>query len=185
MMLLIAIAVVGGTILFTQTEGLINSSQISSQPSFDLVKIMGYDARDTLEIETFEDTFTTLYSGGIANGVKSVGERIGLHLQNNAVNQLIIKELRLGGNVYQYTEGTGILDTIFTGVSPAPGQYVILESAPNILINSPSPTIEPGQAATLIISLDEQVRVGKDIQVKITSNNGAVFVGTVVIGDYR
>ena len=163
---------------------ILHISQISSQPVLDLVKIIGYDARDSLQIETFEETPTTIYSSGISNGMKNAGERIGIHVQNNGVNQLIIKELRFGGDVYQYTQGTGVLDTIFIGLSPAQGQYVILESAPNILINSPTPIVEPGQATTLILSLNENVPLGRDLQVKITSNNGAVFVGTVVVGDY-
>jgi len=41
---------------------------------------------------------------------------------------------------------------------------------------------QPGQTATVILALDTDFKSGRDTQFKLTTTNGAVFVGTVVIG---
>jgi hypothetical protein len=49
-------------------------------------------------------------------------------------------------------------------------------------LQTTSAEIQPGQQATVIIQLDENVKVGRDAQFKLTTTNGAVFVGTVIAG---
>ena len=44
-LLLVAIAVVGGTIIFTFTEGFFSSAQISGSTVVESLTILGYDAR--------------------------------------------------------------------------------------------------------------------------------------------
>jgi len=45
-LLMVAIAVVGGTIIFVFAQGFFSQAQISGTPSIESVKIIGYDARD-------------------------------------------------------------------------------------------------------------------------------------------
>ncbi|MFQ5572867.1 MAG: archaellin/type IV pilin N-terminal domain-containing protein, partial [Nitrosopumilaceae archaeon] len=45
-LLLVAIAVVGGTIIFVFSQGFFSQSQVSGTPTIESVKILGYDARD-------------------------------------------------------------------------------------------------------------------------------------------
>ena len=42
--------------------------------------------------------------------------------------------------------------------------------------------IQPGEQVTVILQLDDNVKVGRDAQFKIATANGAVFVGTVIAG---
>ncbi len=41
---------------------------------------------------------------------------------------------------------------------------------------------EPGQTVGVLIDLDDNFPIGRDTQFKLTTTNGAVFVGTVVMG---
>ncbi len=41
---------------------------------------------------------------------------------------------------------------------------------------------EPGQTIGLLFELDDNFPTGRDTQFKLTTTNGAVFVGTVVMG---
>jgi len=41
---------------------------------------------------------------------------------------------------------------------------------------------EPGETIGIIFDLDENFPTGRDTQFKLTTTNGAVFVGTVVMG---
>jgi len=42
--------------------------------------------------------------------------------------------------------------------------------------------MQPGQEVTMILALEKDVKVGRDMQFKLTSTNGAVFVSTVNSG---
>ena len=42
--------------------------------------------------------------------------------------------------------------------------------------------VQPGQTVTVIMQLDENIKVGRDAQFKLSTSNGAVFVGTVISG---
>ena len=50
------------------------------------------------------------------------------------------------------------------------------------VVQNSSPIIEPGQTVTLLLDLDSDYRMGRDTQFKMETTNGAVFVGTVNIG---
>ena len=47
---------------------------------------------------------------------------------------------------------------------------------------NPTLVIEPGQQATILLELEQNVQFGRDVQVKLTTAQGAVFAGTVVAG---
>jgi len=71
-------------------------------------------------------------------------------------------------------------------LSASTGGYMIALSGDGILaadvVDATSAEIEPGQQATIIIQLDENIKVGRDAQFKLSTGNGAVFVGTVIAG---
>jgi translation elongation factor EF-Tu-like GTPase len=50
------------------------------------------------------------------------------------------------------------------------------------MLATTSAEIQPGQQATIVIQLDDNVKVGRDTQFKLTTANGAVFVGTIIAG---
>ena len=50
-LLMVAIAVVGGILIFVFTQGFFEDSSISSSPTNDTFKVVGYDARDKADLE--------------------------------------------------------------------------------------------------------------------------------------
>jgi archaeal type IV pilus assembly protein PilA len=184
-LLLIAIAVVGGTIISIYSQEIIISAQVSGGPSIELVKFLGYDTRDASVLVDPSEIHLQVYSGGYEDNFKTVGERVAIYVQNHSVNTLVINELRLAGNVYTFTENVDTLGFYITDTAPATGEFVILLDAPNVLLDSSVPYIEPGQTVSLIISLDEVIKIGREAQLKITSNHGSTFVGTATIGELR
>ena len=53
-LLLVAIAVVGGSMIFVFAQEFFGDSQISGSPSVELVKITGYDARDVSQVKAHD-----------------------------------------------------------------------------------------------------------------------------------
>lgn len=194
-LLLVAIAVVGGSIVFVFSQGFFSSAQVSGAPNIESLRITGYDARDS-DVLSLHDGQSTGPAATVAQGAPSdgllSGERIAVYLQNNSVQKVTLSEIRLAGSVYAFVPGTTAVPTLdaFGGTgllatSSVAGYMIATNSnigaAANVL-TATAGELQPGQQATIIIQLDENVKTGRDAQFKITTTNGAVFVGTVIAG---
>lgn len=195
-LLLVAIAVVGGSIVFVFSQGFFSSAQVSGSPNIESLRIVGYDARDsaTLTLHDGLGTGVGLAQGVATNGLVN-GERIAIYLQNNSVQKVTLSEIRLAGSVYTFVPGPAgspLLDDFSTGtvLAPSTAGYVIATTSNGVvgaetaatILSTTAAELQPGQQATVIIQLDENVKTGRDAQFKLTTTNGAVFVGTVIAG---
>ena len=186
-LLLVAIAVVGGSIIFVFSQGFFSSTQVSGTPQIELVKIFGYDARDIspLKVHNGLDIDPALCCG-VADGIKNIDERITIYIQNNSINPITIFELRFGGTVYQYVTDKQLGPWQAPPVGPEPGEYVIMTGPDGKnngdILQGGSPTIQPGGVVTLVLDLDRTLVNGRDMQIKLTTSNGNVFVSTLIIG---
>jgi len=160
-LLLVAIAVVGGSIVFVFSQGFFSSAQISGSPNIESIKFTGYDASDG----------TIFAASNTAGNGLVVNENVSVYMQSNSVGKLTLAEIRFGGTVYNYTS---------TG--PTQGSYEILTRGPGTILTATSAEIQPGQQVSIILQLDENIKQGRDTQFKLTTANGAVFVGTVIAG---
>ncbi len=168
-LLLVAIAVVGGSIVFVFSQGFFSSAQISGAPQIESLKFTGYDATDGTTILNHDgSTFAAGNSPG--NGLV-VDENVSIYVQSNSVQKLTLSEVRFGGTVYNYN-ATG----------PTTGSFQILTRGPATILSATSAEIQPGQQVSIILQLDENIKQGRDTQMKLTTANGAVFVGTVIAG---
>jgi hypothetical protein len=177
-LLMVAIAVVGGTIIFVFSQGFFNQAQISGTPAIESVKILGYDARDVAALEAHNGISLTAVGSDPANQGKNVGEYVIVYVKNDSVGQLLFSEIRLGGTVYTY-DNPGIIPTPFLATNS--GQYYVLANETNS-IASQAGLAEPGQTIGILFELADNYPTGRDTQFKLSTTNGAVFVGTVVMG---
>jgi len=188
-LLLVAIAVVGGSIIFVFSQGFFSTTQISGTPQIELVKIFGYDTRDVTPLKA-HDGFDILPDNccGEPDGIKSPDERITIYIQNNSITPISISELLLGGAVYQYATYPKLGNFKADPIGPQQGEYVIMTGPngnlplPNDLSQEGSPNIQSGATVTLLLDLDSTLGNGRDLQVKLTTSNGNVFVSTLIIG---
>jgi len=184
-LLMVAIAVVGGTIIFVFSQGFFSQAQISGTPSIESIKIFGYDARDISALRAHDgQTMPALSAGNTTGNVlgKNVDERVAVFIKNDSVNQVLFSEIRLGGTVYTYDTATTLSDWDDTA-DLIPGEYsVMLDATAGGILQELAATVQPGGTVTLIVDLDDNFPIGRDTQFKLTTTNGAVFVGTVVMG---
>jgi len=176
-LLMVAIAVVGGTIIFVFSQGFFNQAQMSGTPTIELVKILGYDARDTATLDAHNGLPMTVVSSDPTTNGKNVGERVIVYIKNDSVNQILFSEIRLGGTVYTYNT----VDPIPVFTAGTGGNYGILNNSTHMI---PSPIgIDPaGKTIGIMFELNDNFPIGRDTQFKMTTTNGAVFVSTVVMG---
>ena len=179
-LLLVAIAVTGGTIIFIFSQNFASYAQVSGFPTIEAMKFVGYDARDADALMAHDGSILPPGTGGLEDGAKRQDERIAFYLQNNSVKVKIV-ELRFAGDLYNFTGSAPTLDA-YTGTEPAPGEFVILSDTTGNLLQSSTGIIQPGQLATIILDIEDPIKIGRDAQIQIISSNGAVFVHTVNIG---
>lgn len=180
-LLMVAIAVVGGTIIFVFSQGFFSQSQISGTPTIEAVKILGYDARDVDALRVHDETTMAAGTGGDSTILgKNTDERIAVYVKNDSVQQLLIAELRIGGSVYNYDTAAAV-GAWNDALNLVAGEYSVLTDSTTIL-QEQAATIQPGQTVTIIADLDSNFPIGRDTQFRLQTTNGAVFVGTVVMG---
>jgi len=197
-LLLVAIAVVGGAIIFVFSQGFFSSAQVSGAPNIESLEIVGYDASDG-RVLMLHDGFcsnggNTLpcpagdFDGTAANGLLE-GERIAVYLQNQSAGRVTLQEVLLGGQEYFYDPNP--VDPLGNNLA-APvdvadqGDYLLVQNGEAAgtasLVLNPQPVLEPGQEATLLMLLDRPIPDGRDVQIKFTTSNGNIFVGTIIAG---
>ena len=188
-LLLVAIAVVGGSTVFAFSEESFGSSQVSDIPQIEFMQIIGYDARDVEKLNLHDgNEILSKNCCGIANGKKDFDERIALYIQNNSVQPTVISELRFAGDVYTFTPASkiGEWNKIGIGHKPHPSEYIIVnghnEGKTYLTVQEFSPVIQPGEVVTILLDLGVNIGVNHDAQIKITTTNGNVFVSTILVG---
>ena len=202
-LLLVAIAVVGGSIIFVFSQGFFSSAQISGSPQIESIKILGYDATDGDEIQFHDGIISSsadLAGNATSDGLRA-GEYITVYLKNDSVNKVTFSEIRLAGTVYTFIDlGAEIELMQYTTVNYVAcatssataeldcGEYTMVSEADDgtgtdgLLSTTSAPELQPGQEATVVIALEKDVKTGRDMQFKLTTSAGAVFVSTVNSG---
>lgn len=176
-LLMVAIAVVGGTIIFVFSQGFFSSSQISGTPTIESVKILGYDARDVVNLEAHDGQIMSVAGSDSSNPGKNVGEYVIVYVKNDSVSQILFSEIRLGGEVYSYQQ-TGAVPAFSAGTG---GTYTVLTNSTNGIAEQAG-VAEPGETVGILFDLNDNFPTGRDTQFKLSTTNGGVFVGTVVMG---
>jgi len=187
-LLLVAIAVVGGSILFGFTQGFFATAQITGGPTIQLIQIVGYDARDVQQVKAHDgiDIDSIGKCCGIPDGLNNVDERISIYLKNNSVEQVLLSEIRIAGFVYNYTTTSSGIKNWNGGSAPHPGEYVILtghdgNSGGDVLQGFAS-SMQPGEIITILVDLDRPFQTGRDAQFQLITTDGALFVSTIIMG---
>ena len=189
-LLMVAIAVVGGTIIFVFSQGFFSSSQISGSPQIEAVTIAGYDARSVPNLQMHDGNDMQATSGDGDPNVQ-VNERLAIYVTNNSVQKIVLGEVSFGGFVYEYVNtnnvpgGLGAYDTTTQGELRATNYTVLTSTAggtSDITLNEDAGEIAAGQTATVLLDLESDLRIGRSSQFKLTTSNGNVFVGTISVG---
>ena len=189
-LLLVAIAVVGGSIVFVFSQGFFSSAQISGAPQIESLQINGYDATDVTNLQLhdgslIEQSAVPAVFSGVANDGLLTGERVAIYVTNQGVSQAALTEVRFAGSVYTYATAAALDDWAANTFLDAQEFTIIEKGVANAVAEvsqSPTAIIQPGQQATILLELEQDVQFGRDAQFKLTTANGAVFVGTVVAG---
>ncbi len=176
---MVAIAVVGGTIIFVFSQGFFNQAQVSGTPTIESVKILGYDARDVALLDAHDGIQMTSIGSVATNPGKNVGEYVVVYIKNDSSGQVLFSEIRLGGATYDYIVAPA--GGIVAYGSATVGKYVVMDNSTKSILDQAG-VAQPGETIGILFALSDNFPIGRDTQFKLTTTNGAVFIGTVVMG---
>ncbi len=189
--MLVIVAALGGGINFALTQGYLNSVQASNLSGIETILFLGYDATDS-DTLVYHDNYLSnsqpYWHGNRSPDGINHGERIGVYVQNNSAKKITFNEISLAGIVYSFQDrGPNYKMTPYSMDAPLNNkEYTIVI---NGNLNSPADTIvgkipelKPGQTATIILELEQTINKNRDMNFKIITEEGGVFVYTVVSG---
>jgi len=189
-LLMIAIAVVGGVMIYVFTQGFFGNSSISTSPSVDTITMSGYDMRGIAAatgVTSHEGTNQPGF-GDLAVAGMQDDEEGAIYIKNQGQKAYTISKLEVNGATLVFIGNAA--------AQPTAGQYAVI-TVPNTntalagTAHQVAQTVLPGQEGTLLVSFDDgtgaslvdnRAADGRTIAVKITSANGSVYNFNVVIG---
>jgi len=188
-LLMVAIAVVGGTIIFVFSQGFFSSSQISGTPQIESLQLTGYDARAVSLLQVHDGNNMQEPAGNLDAQVQA-GERIAIYVTNNSVQKIVLGEISFGGFEYSYVNvnpagGLGLYSTTTAGELRTTNYTVLtgtVGGTADVLLDVGAGELKAGQTATILLDLESDLRIGRSSQFKLTTANGNVFVATVGVG---
>ena len=183
-MVLIAITAGGGVVTYGFVQEVIAETELSSKIHIESVAILGHDFRDLTELRSHNGIYMKDDTAGIADGLKSSSERVTIYVKNYSVEDIQINERRFIGDVYGFSGSANHLSTFATNDFPQAGEYVLLSTTPDILVVNDLPILYPGKLASIVIGLDDSVKIGRNAMLKITTTNGFVIVKNMAIGSF-
>ena len=193
-LLLIAIAVIGGVMIYVFTQGFFGNSSITTSPSVDTITLSGYDMREvipaggcvtpTAGLSTHEGTLICHGDAATDDG-KADSEAGAIYIRNVGQKSYTISKIEVNGKALGFVTTDLALD------GPAVYGIYSAESASDIAISdapATTATVLPGQEATIVVSFDDTAgsdntaAAGRTIPVKISSASGSVYNFNVVVG---
>ncbi len=189
--MLVIVAALGGGINFALTQGYMNSVQASGLSGIETILFLGYDATDSDTLVYHDDYLSNsqpYWHGNRSPDGINYGERIAVYVQNNSAKKVIFSEISLANIVYSFQDmGPKYQMTPYSMDAPLNNkEYTIVI---NGNLNSPADTIvgkipelKPGQKATIVLELEQTINKNRDMHFKIITEEGGIFVYTVVSG---
>lgn len=177
--ILLGVAAVGSSITGVFAQEALNKWQIGGYPTVELVKFTGFDARDSKNIEAHNAPIAkpSLVATYHNDGVKGKKEVITVFVKNEGTKIVTLKEVSLGGSIYGFSNPPFTIPF---------GKYAIIQmNYPAAVVLSSAPQLEPGKEATLVFSLDSNVKLGRDLQFKLTTQKGFIVTQTVRTGEQK
>ena len=177
--MLIAIVVVGSSMTVVFAQDAYNIFQLTADPNIELLTVTGYDARDKYLIEAHNapvanPAFLATYT---PDGIKGLKEVITVYVKNDGLKTVRLDEVTLAGSEYSFSNPLFVIPF---------GSYAIISSnLPGAVVLTSVPEIKPGQEVTLIFSLDGNIKLGRTLQFKVTSENGFITLKNVVTGEQK
>lgn len=181
-LLMVAIAVVGGVLIYTYTQGFFSGTQTTGTTT-DIITMTGYDSRERVlatgggdgNVNATGYVISRIGDYGTGDG-KAVHEHTTLFLKNAGTKDTTITKFEVNGLTYTASTSTTAPTanpSSSTGANPVGGQYIILRNTA-VYTTATGTTLPQGEEVTVIIGFasGSGATAGKTINVEVTTTGG-------------
>lgn len=180
-LLMVAISVVGGILIFVFAQGFFTDTSIQT-PQIESLQIFGYDARDRASL-TPHNGGTAITVSAAADGILDDNDGIIVYVRNQGAGPVVIEKILIFGADYTVAQG------VTTASASAPVSKKFSISTDGTTTVTGEAVINAGQEASIIIRYEEdtngEIKIGRPIPVVIVTGNGATFTKQLQNGVQR
>jgi len=191
-LLMVAIAVVGGILIFVFAQGFFTDINVGA-PTIELLEIYGYDARDTVDLAFH--TGDELAISIAASGNLKDNDAFTIYIRNRGSTAVIIEKVKVFGAVYLQTATPAACST----TAPVAQTFLMIDedtiaddTAPvNAILGDCANsfyTIAANAEATIILRYEDSVnggasvKIGRPIPIVVQTGNGGSFIKQIQNG---
>ena len=181
-LLMVAISVVGGILIFVFSQGFFKDTSIQS-PTIDAIEIWGYNAKDIDDVGfRLHNNESVTCGAGVLNSQKIDDDAcLALFIRNSGSSIVVLETVRLYGIdvPFEITAGTIGSD------SPDAGEWCLVQIVS--IGCSGDRLLQPGQEMTLIIKNDKdtlngEIKIGRPILWALETGQGQTFTKQIRAG---
>jgi len=178
-LLMVAISVVGGILIFVFAQGFFKDTSIQS-PTIDAIEIWGFNAQDVLAANFFLHTDAKATCGtGTVDQKISDGECLAIFIRNVGSNVVVLETVRVFGVDIEITAAAGPV----AAAVPVKNFYCIVQNTDCSI----DPFLQPGQEATIIVHNDSvningEIKIGRPIIFALETGQGFIFTKQIRSG---
>ena len=176
---MVAIAVVGGILIFVFTQGFFADEQVVG-PTVDNIRIFGYsasDEEDTIQ-EATSGAGTLVCNQGTVDNALNEDDCVTIFIENLGDKPVAIQAVRMFG--LTYTDGDGSSGTCPGNPSLTAG-FDMYDTSSNLIS-----ILEPNTQATLCVSFTgNDVKPGRTIPIQVETANGQSSQINIINGAVR
>lgn len=189
-LILVAIAVVGGVMVFLFTQGYISSSSTKG-PSIETVTMTGYDLRETsASVLLLTDQLGTGITGVVdpaasaSNNIKNLGEPGVIYIKNIGSAAVVISKIVVNGRSWSSVQTTAIATPYTSATVGQVNVYKVIlpTDVKTTLAAVTTISLNPGEEATLVGQFGSDSSSGTTVAVEIATSGGNAFKFSAVAG---
>lgn len=180
-LILVAIAVVGGVMIFVFAQDFFGGESMTGPGTIDQISMAGYDLRDVAaDIKLIDHqgvgvAYVIGLTGG-STGNFAIGDGGTIFIRNAGTQDVSITRLTVADKEMSF-DGTTL-----AAIQP-PGSYsVYADDLAGNMIQMTSATIPAGETATIGFGNAVEIKNGRTIDVDVTTGSGQKFTFSVVVG---
>jgi flagellin-like protein len=175
-LLMVAVAVVGGILIFVFAQGFFGTTSDLSVGGTSILKVTGYDARDTTALRTHDGTSLTVNAA--ADGMLDSGEdAVFIYVRNAGTQSVTISSVEVN-DVSHSTLSTSAWDD--SPIAPSGGSFSLTTSS---LTPESDAVIEGGEQMTIMVRYNGgDLNNSRNTAVKVVTSDGGEFSIPITVG---
>ena len=177
-LLLVAIAVVGGIIVFVWASGMFGSTAGTALPTAESIQLIGYDAR---EVAAITGLTTDPALDNTADQALKAGEFVVLKVRNTGTADVLINKVTIMGQDHTWDSDDADEDD-----APDADKFEVYSKLSGDVDSKATASIAPGEDARIVVNLHEDlpsdISIGRNLQMKIKTEQGSTFNFFLVTG---